>query len=163
MGGAKVPGLEVKTQKGVSKHRERKEEIGEKAENKVDSEEIWIQGRKEASKRYRSREAKEEGHHTEIENKRQRTASPRIERKEGEHQKEGKVKLTSFLQVLMASRYQQPKPPDPDGTRTPVRKKIQRYEDKTKPLTSAKRKRGTGGQGRQPSPLREERSQTEAS
>ena len=86
-GGAKVPGLEVKTQKGVSKHRERKEEIGEKAENKVDSEEIWIQGRKEASKRYRSREAKAESHHieTETENKRQRTASPRIERKEGEH------------------------------------------------------------------------------
>merc|ERR1711867_25827 len=55
----------------------------------------------------------------------------------------------------MASRYQQTNLPDPDGPRTPVRKRIQRDEDKTKHLSSAKRKRGTGGQGRQPSPLKE--------
>ena len=123
-GGAKVPGLEVKIPKGAAKQREKKEETGEKAENKVNSEETWIQGRNEASKRYRSKEAKEENYHRETNNKRQRTASPRTEKKEGEHQKEGKVKLTSFLQVLMASRYQKPNLPDPDGPRTPVRKRI---------------------------------------
>ena len=58
----------------------------------------------------------------------------------------------------MASRYQRSDlPEDTGGPRTPVRKRIQKLEDQNKQQSSAKRKRGTGGQGRQPSPLKEGR------
>ena len=69
-GGAKIPGLEVKTPRGIARTKDKKVGQGEKAEGKeievtsdqkLDySKEDWIQGRLEASKRYRTREGRQQ-------------------------------------------------------------------------------------------------------
>ena len=156
MGGAKIPGIEVKTPKGVAKTRERRDDHDEKAEEKETetTKEEWIQGRQEANKRYRSREGRQ-NQEVQTNDKRQRRLSPIKQQKEGKLKKEEK-KPTNFFQVLMASRYQRSDlPGDTGGPRTPVRKKIQKLGDQNRQQLSAKWKRGTGGQGRQPSPLQE--------
>ena len=68
--GAKVPGLEVKTLRGTARQKENKEDLGEKAERKEQGEEGWIQGRMEASKRYRTKEIREGDQQRETDNKR---------------------------------------------------------------------------------------------
>ena len=68
-GGAKIPGLEVKTPRGIARTKEKKVGQGEKAhrkelkvptDQKVDYKEDWNQGRVEASKRYRTREGRQQ-------------------------------------------------------------------------------------------------------
>ena len=113
-GGAKVPGLEVKSPRGIARARERKVEQGEKdigketeisSAEEADQKERWIQGRVEASKRNRTIEGRlqRQGEtQTDINNngKRQRKHSPVREEKEGRPQKEKENKPTNFLQVL---------------------------------------------------------------
>ena len=103
--GAKIPGLEVKTPKGVARTREKKVGHVEKAEEEKEIEiikEDWVQGRQEANKRYRPREGRQSQEKEEKTNgKRQRKLSPIKQQKEGKLKKEEK-KPTNFFQVLMA-------------------------------------------------------------
>ena len=142
-GGVKVPGLEVRSPKGTAKPRkeERNQEItsgrqeeeeGRQEPMKQEEEENvshWVQGRVEPIKRYRGEAGMIGTVQDTEEQKVRKQKKVRIEGPGKKADMEAKRKPKNFLEVLMASRYQQANLPC--AARTPVRKKIQSTESST--------------------------------